>query len=232
MSITLITACDESYKPAYNVLRAYRDAYGWNEYFGDLGGVDKGTDYSEYDIARWAHKPSLILAGVNKTLHTNNQAIYLDADAFPIQPIEHIFRNAEWDIMVTVRADGALDNKSDESVAFMGWTNAGVIGLRNTTNCIRFINQWQTRMTDDQIDDQTALNQLLHGDHDRPQPYSVQTRYNAKVLFLPEEIYNYGGDLASKSPFTKIVHLKGKRWQNHLKTLRTWAGLQEPIIKT
>lgn len=217
MSIRLITAADSRYYAASQVLRQYAAAYGmrWKQY--DLNGTS-------YDLERWEHKPHII----NDALRSGcGPSIYMDADAFPTKPVGHIFTMSAWDVAATVRSANA-NTKGDNN--FNNWTNAGVLAFRDNEKARKFVAAWVAHMGESGLDDQSALNDILHPSGRRPTPYSTHERQGAQVMFLPDSIYNHGGSLEGMGTQTKIWHLKSKRWENQLPLLRSWCGLIEPEI--
>lgn len=131
--------------------------------------------------SRALHKPEVI-----RRTEFDGVMVYMDADAFPVAPINEIEAH-DFDIGVTVR-------DKNEEYGKMGRINAGVIFFRNTPGMKAFLKKWSS-LTENLGNDQIALNR------------TIETG-TYKVTEFPTRIYNYYYFPERPGPEVKIYHFK------------------------
>ena len=227
MSITIITATDVRYQPVAQVQQHLAASHGHSHVTFSLDGRARGRpfvvedesfrDHGVYSIdpkskypTRARFKPALILDALRR-LPTGAQLLWLDADALPLRPIN---LPAQPDVILTARQPVERQVTRPAWLPRLGWSNAGVIGIRNTPAGVRFVQAW-AKLTDELGGDQHALNQHVNPDDRQLYPGEELLVDGARVYLVDGRTHN-NPYFPRITDDVLIVHLKTERWRDHL----------------
>lgn len=145
-------------------------------------------------------------------------ALWLDADAFPVAPLDDLdcMESDEYDVIVTLREPEYIG----KSQPITNYIQAGVVGFCGWHSAY-FVERWQ-QVTVDVGNDQLALNEIVgHGwtDQEWLESYgkTIETPDGFFVLILSAAVWNFGDWNRRPPPDAKILHFK-----------RGWRALNGP----
>lgn len=173
-------------------------------------------------IGRLAYKPFIIKKATD-TFKNIKTIVWLDADAFIIKNIDEINNDDSFDIGITIRDVNNESQKSEYKI-LNGFTNAGVIFIKNNQKSKEFINHWIDEIPKTKfLSDQEAINRLIlkyYSEDIFKNIGSIINIDNIKIKFFSTQNYNwyYYPNLPEKT--TKIIHIKNNLRQNNI--LHEW----------
>lgn len=183
------TKCYESSKPFVEKTFVY-----------DLGNLGFGEPFtarfSQGAGAKIPSKPNIIKHAINK-IDFNDYLIWLDADTLVFKDLNGF--KLDYDIGVTIRKPGKCwDNP----------INAGVVVLKKTENCLKFLETW-IATCEDADSDQRVLNKLIKVDASNIGKLTVFDNLNV-YGFSCEEYNNFYFKSKNQNEVARIKHYKSK----------------------
>ena len=230
--IKIITAGDDQYRDMIEGAMIMNARCGYDTLVYDIGRLGIGQPFditSDLEIiaspsimytgppkSKSTFKPKIILDALQHHVNDGTHFVWVDADAFCIQPIDDVFKS-DFDIAVTMRR-AMEDIPSIWPSIYNRYINAGVLFFKNTVETRIFINQW-IRMIPltTTITDQEALNRLLKPHVDFSKTGRVYDASGIRVLLLTTDEFNFYYFPESPHTTTRILHFKGdkaysKKW--------------------
>lgn len=211
----IVTAANKDMVGMLNISKIMNEKIGYNPYIFNLnnelpfGNFVYNQEYSPNKKSRLSFKPQLIRLAMGEL---KNNITWMDADAFCIKDIDHIF-NRDFDVGITLRT---LDEKKCGNIIKYGYINAGVLFLKNTKKSFHFLETWEKHVKETESKcDQEALNMYLLPILEQKNVNKIITFGGIKYLILTthECNYYYFEEVKDKLPeYVKIIHFKsGKR---------------------
>ena len=219
--MNIVTASDSTFIEILNSTVPANERMGHKPVIYDVGGLGYGKPFQVQDeymgwgrnrdpetperlrfvgICPW--KPAVILQALEDT---NDDVLWLDADAWVIRPLE---LGDDFDVAVTMRRPHEWGRT--EWPELYGFLNSGFVFIRNTILGRLFCKMWieEIPLTKSKSD-QNALNNIVRHSTDLREYNRVfLSREGIRIKVLKTDEYNWIYAPEEPLPTTKVLHFK------------------------